>query len=334
MAVASVLLSITAAAAPAYACGCGAVVPSPGAAVDVTSESAIISLKDGVETIVLSLDVDSALANAGLIVPTPRPATITAGDPALFDSLAAQTVPRERIVDDWWGNTVGPVQGDNAPSVVSRVTVGPLEATTLEATDTAGLSSWLTQNGFEVPAETSAQLQHYIDQKWQFVAVKLSTDGAPEGTLLDGTLAPLQIAFPSESLLYPLEMLKTSPEAQSMRLNVFSDTRIDLVRAGTTDQPLDAAVRTVWAGPVTETGLTPLGTYLTVVDLRFDAPATQISSDIGIVTAPNNDIVDPAIVVVRPIELLGFPLGTLLVFWAAIGLIGLLVVTVARSRLR
>ena len=333
MAVASVLLSLTAVAAPAYACGCGALVPAPGTVVDVTSESAIVNLKDGVETIVLSLGVDSALANAGLIVPTPRPATITAGDPALFDSLATQIVPRERIVDDWWGNTVGAAPTDTT-TVVSRVAVGPLEATTLAATDRAGLSSWLSQNGFEVPAETSAQLQQYIDKKWQFVAVKLSTEAASDKTLLAGTLAPIQIAFPSDSLVYPLGMLKTSTVARSMRLNVFSDARVDLVREGTSDQPLDAAVRTVWAGPVTEAALAGLGGYLTVVDLRFDAPATQISSDIGIVNAPNSDIVDPAVVVVRPITLLGFPLGTLLAVWAGIGLLGLLGVAVARSRLR
>ena len=333
MAVASVLLTVMAAAGPANACGCGAIAPEPGAVVEVTSESAIVSLNDGVETIVLSLGVDSAVANAGLIVPTPRPATITAGDPALFDALSDQTLPRERVVDDWWGNLVT-IDHATAPTVVSRVAVGALEATTLEATDTAGLSGWLSANGFEVPAASTGQLQEYVDKKWQFVAVKLSASDTADGALLDGTLAPIQISFPSESLIYPIGMVKSAESEQSLRLNVFSDTRVELVRAGTTDEPLNAAVRTVWAGPVSDDALVALGPYLTVVDLRFDAPAAQISTEIGMVPAANDDVVDPAVVVVRPIELLGFPLGTVLAVWGGLGLLGIAAVTIARSRLR
>ena len=332
MAIAGVLLTVTAAAAPAYACGCGAVAPAPGTSAEVTSESAIVSHRDGVETIVLSLTVDSAIASAGLIMPTPTVATVSPGDPALFDALHEQTVPRERIVDDWWGNKVNPGADDTSPTVVSRVQIGALEATTLAATDTGGLSAWLSQNGYELPAESTSQLQQYIDKRWQFVAVKLAADTAAPS--LDGTLAPIQISFASDSIVYPLGMAKAAVTEQSLRLNVFADYRVDVVREGTADEPLNAAVRTVWAGPVTEQTLAGLGAYLTVVDLRFDTPVSQITGDLRVVGAPNNDVVDPAAVVIRPIELLGFPLGTLLAVWAGLGLLGLVAVTIARSRLR
>jgi len=326
---AAAALTATAAAAPAFACACGTLAPPPGLAAAVTDESAIITHRDGVETIVLSLDVESGTATSGLIVPTPTAATVSAADPAIFDSIESQTVPSERVVDDWWGNKVNPGAGDSAPTVVSRLDVGGLEATTLAATDTGGLTGWLSQNGFEVPADAAGQLQQYIDQRWQFVALKLSATSA-----LNGTLAPIQISFPSDSIVYPLSMARAAATEQSLRLSVFADNRVDLVRNGSADQPLDAAVRTVWAGPVTEPALTPLGAYLTVIDLRIDSPQTQISSDIGVVQAPNNDVVDPAAIVIRPIELLGFPLGTLLAVWGGLGLLGLLAVTIARSRLR
>jgi hypothetical protein len=330
--IAGVFLSVTAAAGPAQACGCGALAPALGTTAEVTGESAIISHKDGVETIVLSLAVDSAIANAGLIVPTPTTATVGAGDPALFDALHEQTEPRQRIVDDWWGNKVTPPVEQSAPLVVSRVQIGPLEATTLAATDTEGLGTWLSANGYGVPGETASQLQQYVDKKWQFVAVKLVAD-ADSGATLAGPLAPIQITFPTDAMVYPLGMAKAAASEQSLRLNVLGDNRVDVARYGTTD-PLNAAVRTVWAGPVSEPALSPLGSYLTVLDLRFDTPVTQITGDIGVIQAPDNDVVDPAVVVVRPIELLGFPLGTLLAVWAALGLIGLLAVSVARSRLR
>jgi hypothetical protein len=73
VALASVLLSATAVAGPANACGCGAIAPAIGAVAEVTGESAILSYRDGVETIQLSLGVDSAIASAGLIIPTPTP---------------------------------------------------------------------------------------------------------------------------------------------------------------------------------------------------------------------------------------------------------------------
>ena len=46
------------------------------------------------------------------------------------------------------------------------------------------------------------------------------------------------------------------------------------------------------------------------------------------------DAVAPTTLVVRPVTLLGFPLGTLLVVWAGLGLLAAVAAVVARSRLR
>ena len=329
MALASVLLSATAVAGPANACGCGAIAPGVGAVAEVTGENAVVSYRDGIESIQLSLGVDSAISSAGLVIPTPTPATVTAGDPALFDALAEQTSPRKRYVDDWWGTKVATPTIPVEPTVVSRVAVGGLEATTVSASDSAGLAAWLAQNGYTLTAETSAQLDHYVAKRWFFVAVKLAADST-----LDGTLAPIQVSFPTDTIVYPLAMARGAAKAQQLRLSVFSDHRVGLVQAGTVGTPLNAAQRTVWAGPVTSPALQPLGAYLTVVDVRLDVPAVQVVDDIGIAPAPDDGAVDPGIAVVRPIELLGFPLGTLLSLWLGLGLVGLVVAIVARRRLR
>jgi hypothetical protein len=329
-ALAGLLLAVTAAAGPASACGCGAVLPTAGTTAGTTSgagaESAIISAANGVQTIDLSLEFDAAAPSAGLLVPTPSPATVTAGDPALFDALARQTNPTPHYVDDWWG-AVEPL-GDGEPEVLSRVRIGDVEATTLAASDSAGLGGWLAANGYEIAPETAAVIGDYVAKRWFFVAVKLVNDSS-----LDGTLEPIRIAFPSSSLVYPVGMARAIAGEQAMRLSVFGEHRIDVVRADSGDA-LNAAVRTVWAGPVTDATLAPLGAYLTVTDVRFEQPATQISSDIGFATAPNDDRVQPSQVVVRPIELLGFPLGSLLVVWGALGLLCALGAVIARSRLR
>jgi hypothetical protein len=321
-----VLLAVTAAAGPANACGCGAIVPTAGTTAGATAESAIISQANGVQTIDLSLDFDAAVPNAGLVVPTPSAATVTASDPALFDALDRQTAPVAEYVDEWWG-AVEPL-GDASPDVVSRVRIGDVEATTLAASDSAGLAGWLAANGYELSPENSAALADYVAKRWFFVAVKLVNDSS-----LDGRLEPIRISFPTDRLVYPVGIARTLAGEQSMRLAVFGEHRMDVVRSGSSD-PLNAAVRTAWAGPVSDAALAPLGAYLTVTDVRFEQPAVQISSDIGFAAAPNDDLVRPTAVVVRPIELLGFPLGSLLVVWASLGLVLAVGAVVARSRLR
>jgi len=329
VALASALLSVTAVAGPANACGCGAIAPGVGAVAEVTGENAIVSFRDGVESIQLSLGVDSAITDAGLIIPTPTPATVSAGDPALFDAVADQTSPRKRFVDDWWGTKVATPTIPVEPTVVSRVDVGGLEATTLRASDSGALAGWLTQHGYTLSAETSAQLDHYVAKRWYFVAVSLASEAT-----LDGTLDPIQVSFPTDTLVYPLAMARAAASEQKLRLNVFGEHRVSLVQAGTAATPLNAAQRTVWAGAVTSPALTALGPYLTVVDVRLDVPAVQVADDIGIALAPDDTAVDAGLVVVRPIELLGFPLGTLLTIWLGLGLVGLVGAIIARRRLR
>jgi hypothetical protein len=318
------LFAVTAAAGPAAACGCGALAPGTGGTVSVTSESAVITWIDGVQTIDLALGVDSAIAQAGLVVATPAPATVSAGDTALLASVEAASSPTPEYFDDWWGTAGGTAAAVVAPSPVK---VGALETVTLAASDSAGLTAWLQANAYTMAPEEAAQLGGYAAMGWYLVAVKLAADPA-----LDGQLEPIRLTFPTAAPVYPVGLSRGSTAGESLRLSMISDHRMDLVQSGTADVALNAAQRTVWAGPVTAGPLA--GSYLTVSDVRFDQPALQVTGDIGFVAAANDDPVSSSAVVIRPVELLGFPLGTLLVTWGGIGLVILLGAAVARLRLR
>jgi hypothetical protein len=328
VALVSLLLVATSAATPAYACGCGAFAPTPDAQVAVATESAVISHVDGVENIVLSVGVDSEAVQTGLIIPTPSPATVSAGSSTLLDEAREAISPSVVYVDDWWGTDSG-IGESTAPEVLDKVTVGALEATTLAASDSNGLGSWLQQNGFQIPVESSSLITQYVAKGWYFVAVKLSNEQS-----LDGLLDPIQVSFATDTIVYPMGMSRAAAGGQSLRLYVVSDSRVRPVPAEALDGRLNAAQRTVWAGQVSGGELGALGGYLTAIDLRYDTPALQIGGDIALVPAPNNDVVDPTSVVIRPIELLGFPLGTLLAVWGGVGALILLGAVVARSRLR
>ena len=62
---------------PAQACACGGVVDQPGGDTSVSGETAVVVWDGTQETILLRLSTRSEAVTAGLLVPTPTPATVT-----------------------------------------------------------------------------------------------------------------------------------------------------------------------------------------------------------------------------------------------------------------
>jgi hypothetical protein len=245
--IAGVLLGMQA-VAPAAACACGVPAPRPGQDVIVDKEHAIVSWDGDRERIELLLDMLTDADDVGLIVPTPSPAEVTAGDRQTFVDIEEAIQPKQVTVDDWWAGD----QGDGAaggaapPVVLDQVQLGPVEATTLEASDADGLTAWLDENGYEIRDEIAAGL----DQ--------------PGATL--------------------------------------------------------AGSATVWAGRAPD-GLDDLGGYLTVVDLFFDSPATQIPGDLVVVQAGDDEPLQPVYTVTRPVTVFGIPFGVAVILGAVAGVL-------------
>lgn len=305
---------------PAAACACGGVAPSPGSEVAVGEERAIISWHDGVEQIDLLLGVLSTDAETGLIFPTPSPATVSLGDREDFEAIERVTTP-ERIDEyDWW-NFRSPGDGGSAgapPTVLDIVQLGPIEAVTLAASDSAGLETWLTDNDFTLSPEVTALLDGYIERGWFFVALRLTGD-AP----LDGGLDPLRFRFETDELVYPLELSRAATAPQTVRLYVFDEhrQRVTFVGAGT-----PSASFTSWAAPVDGTEVEAHGDYLTVFELYFADPAAQILGDLEFVDALSDETTGTEYRVSVPVGFLGIPLGWILVVLALAGGFGAFVV--------
>jgi hypothetical protein len=306
--------------APARACACGGVAPSPGSEVSVGEEHAIISWRDGVEQIDLLLGVLSTDVETGLIFPTPNPATVSLGDRADFEAIDRVTTP-ERIEEyDWWsfGSAGDGATAGAAPIVLEIVQLGPIEAVTLAASDSAGLQTWLADNDFTLSSAVTALLDGYIDRGWYFVALKLTGD-AP----LDGGLDPLRFRFETDELVYPLELSRAATSPQTVRLFVFDDhrNRVSFVGAGT-----PVATFTSWAAPVVGTEVEAFGDYLTVFELYFAEPGTQILGDLEFVDALSDEATGTEYGVSVPIGFLGIPLGWILVALVLAGGFGAFVV--------
>jgi hypothetical protein len=128
----------------ATACGCGMVVSHDPAA-RVNREEALVTMDGHTETLIMRLNLSSAEDNAALIVPTPTPATVSLASASLFDELDALSTPPPQ--------TGGLPAPGAAPTVLNRVQLGPLEATTLTGGDVAGVEEWLDSHGYKMRPE-------------------------------------------------------------------------------------------------------------------------------------------------------------------------------------
>ena len=260
----------------------------------------------------MQLAMSANTGDTGLVVPTPAPATVTLGDPQLFVDLVESIEPEIVVEYDWWGSfgygTAGgaPDGGSGAPVVLSQVQLGPVQATTLAADDAAGLQLWLDENGYALPEAVSAQLEPYVADGWSFVALKLTSDEP-----FDGELDPIRFTFESDELVYPMRMSAAATTTQTVRLYVPGDHR-SVITDGAGDS-LGGSSSVVWAGPVTHPAIAEFGSFMTVLELEFWDPASQITADLHIEQAPNDDSVGTTRVETQIVAVGGIPIGWIIV---------------------
>ncbi|MBD0022951.1 DUF2330 domain-containing protein [Gordonia sp. (in: high G+C Gram-positive bacteria)] len=270
-------------ASPAAACACGAIA-SNDAAAQVNRETAIVSKTGNRETIDMRLSMRSVRSDAALIVPTPTPATVSAGDGALFDDYEKISAPRTETRRHWWSRSTdddGATAGARAPAsaagaadpqVVARVRLGPLDITTLTGDDLDGLRKWLSDNGYQLKPAVISALAPYVAERWSFVAIALTSP-----TALSGPLDPIRMEFDTDQLVYPMRMSAAATGTQTVDLYVLADHRQDRTDADTARQQ----VRTLYSGRLAD------GRHLTTVRTTVTAPQS-ISSDFVFATAADD----------------------------------------------
>lgn len=225
---------------PAYACGCGAMVPSKDAQVSVDRETSVVDWDGRTEQIVMRLTVRGNAPEAAWIMPVPRRASVELGDPGLFSELSVLTAPELVTRHYFWprshdwpfagSGSVGdsaaaPSAGAPAVEVVGRERLGPFDVARLAATDPEALEKWLRDNGFDLPDRLATALKPYVDQKWEYVAIRLAPRDS--GTPLVGSLDPLRLRFASDRLVYPMRLSKLASTPQQLGLYVLAEHRME-----------------------------------------------------------------------------------------------------------
>jgi hypothetical protein len=164
-----------------------------------------------------------------IVVPVPTPleeGQIHVGERALVEHLDAYTAPR--LVEYFDGNPcvlprpAAPLSGasgstelrarrdaaQQAPglgvTIEAQYTVGEYDILILSAKDSSGLETWLTLNGYRIPAGASAVLGSYIKQHMRFFVARVNL--AEQSKLGFSYLRPLQVAYESPKFMLPIRL--------------------------------------------------------------------------------------------------------------------------------
>ncbi|MGW5851688.1 DUF2330 domain-containing protein [Streptomyces sp. NPDC055254] len=278
---------------PAYACGCGAMVADGQSRIGVARETSVVRWDGRTEEILMRFTVGGDAKRAAWIMPVPGRAAVELGDGAVFGELDRLIRPERRTRTYFWprdgdwpfasgrgdgAGAVPPGAGDPAVGVIGREQLGDFDVARLTATDPGALKQWLESNGFVLPDRLAAEVQPYVDQKWEYVAVRLAP--RDQGKVLRGDLDPLRIRFDSDRLVYPMRLSRLARTPQSLGLYVLADHRMEPAsRIG------GSAPEVTFAGKVTPEPGRPLAelaggqeVFLTAIDQRFPEPG-RIDAD-------------------------------------------------------
>ncbi|MFI6362675.1 DUF2330 domain-containing protein [Nocardia sp. NPDC050630] len=297
--------------APASACACGAVANPAGHPASVREETGLVSWDGQRETVLMRLALKSGTDQAALIVPTPKPATVAGGSAATFTELANLTAPKI-VTERRWFSSSGDTAGEGAlaaagggPTVLDRVRLGPIEATTLSGGNLDGIRKWLSDNGYEMRPEVVSTLEPYLREGWSFVAMRL-TSAQP----LDGAIDPVRLTFDSDRFVYPMRMSSAAGQAQYVHLYALSEHRVRRSDPDAAAQSVhvDFAGRVATSDPELASVTANGRNYLTELRISIDTPA-DIRSDFAFETDDSDAEVYQTIHRTEAVELFGVPAG-------------------------
>ncbi|MCB7135662.1 DUF2330 domain-containing protein [Cellulosimicrobium marinum] len=330
--------ALVAAAPPAQACACGALVDGPAYETSVDAETTLLQWDGTTQTLLLELDTVSTAPEVGLLLPTPGPAEVALADPEIFRELDDLTAPQAVVSEvRWWpelglgGDDDGAGAGGGV-DVLGTVRLGPLEVTTLAATDAAALDTWLTERGFQLPGSIRTALNPYVDAGWSYVAARVAPEEAPT---FDGTLQPLRVTFDTPSLVQPMRLAALADGTQRLRTYVLADQRMarDDPSAEVAPPSLRFAGR-VDPADVSTAELAELlaaGSYVTAYDQTLTEPGEQVVSEFTYAPAGDDTTFTASYAVVADKRIGPFFAGPVLAFAGVLAL-SVLVVWAARRR--
>lgn len=332
-----VLAAMMVLAPPSYACACGAAIAPAGAQATMNHEVALVHWDGTAENILMQVAMNTSTDNVALVVPTPTPATVSAGDKAAFSELEELSSPHIQhqrhlrlkmlLGARYSAAHEGAMAAARAPEVINQVHLGPLEATTLAGGDLAGLQQWLADNGYAIRPEVAEALDPYVRDGWAFVAMRL-TSAAP----IQGGLDPVRLTFRSSQLVYPMRLSVAAQEPQHVTIFTLSDHRQQRTDADVSGQTTTVQFAGNIGQSVHESLLREFagnhGAYLTKTQTDI-YQTSKITSDFIFANAPNDDAFRQVVVVNDYIDI---PIELIVLAAIVIAVVAVVIVLLLRTR--
>ncbi len=196
----------------------GGIIPPQYEEIYETGQTALITIRNGKETIIPLIEVSGEITEFIWLFPCPDVPAVDSASISLFYDLAQWSAPRY-VARGWDGccnfgmMKPGVPEGlydgrgeENGVDPIGNGSVGFLSYEILYTTDAADLILYLENNGYSVPQDAEAIFQFYIDKNWYyFIAALCDTENASWSTY--GTnIQPMVISFDTDDPVYPLRI--------------------------------------------------------------------------------------------------------------------------------
>jgi hypothetical protein len=221
LALCSLALLSTGTAHEARACG-GSFPPPPPPNQDgevVTDHRMIFRVTPQATTLYDEIEYTGSPQSFAWVLPIQGPVTIALSSDIVFSALDALTAPTliappfpscpecnccpESAGSSSGSSSGGGSGGGGAPpvTVTSQQTVGPYATVQLQSSDPTALDTWLTANGYPVPAAIEPVIAAYVQQGFDFLAMKL----VPGQGI--AAMRPVRVTSAGAGLTLPLRMV-------------------------------------------------------------------------------------------------------------------------------
>ncbi len=197
--------------------------------------SQVIIARDGQRTVLtMSNDYQGEAKDFAMVVPVPvvlKEEQVNVGESKIIERLDAFSAPRlveytdpdpcevRAFEDRLEFNTASPrVQKSQSRvqqealgvTVEEEFSVGEYDIVILSAKESDGLETWLTQNGYKIPAGSRELLQPYIKQNLKFFVAKVNLEEFDKQGFQK--LRPIAIAYESPKFMLPIRLGMTNAQ--------------------------------------------------------------------------------------------------------------------------
>lgn len=192
--------------------------------------SQVILVRDGNRSVITMYnDFKGDTKDFAMVVPVPvilRKDDIKVVDQSIFQRLNDYSAPR--LVEYWDQNPcnnyemmkdemsmapsanvnralAGKVAGaEVSVKIEAKYLIGEYDILILSAKESSGLKTWLTENGYKIPADAEEVLEPYIKSNLKFFVVKVNEKEKKK--LNNNFLRPIQISFNSPKFMLPIRL--------------------------------------------------------------------------------------------------------------------------------